>query len=118
MRPLLQKLLQHFGLTSKKSSTPYRSPGANYGFDSNRYNRSGNSGFQSGAYASRRPWGREDEAWMELEETRVRDESQEQIIGGKEVVVRTDIVTRVEQTPTPGPGEHSAHVDDHGDDQA
>ncbi|KAJ5690486.1 hypothetical protein N7462_004878 [Penicillium macrosclerotiorum] len=99
IRPLMERVFQALGLTSKKTSTPYRSPGpGNYAaFDTNRTNRTGNSGFQSGAYGPKKLWRGDDETWIELNDSEPVDSSKEHIVGGaKDVVVTTDIITRFE----------------------
>ncbi|KAJ5086587.1 hypothetical protein NUU61_007894 [Penicillium alfredii] len=101
IRPLMERVLQHLGLTSKKTSTPYnlQSPNAYVAYGTNRSNGASHSHYQSSAFGGRKPFSRDEEDvdWMELTDARGSSASKEQIIGGKDVMVTTDIVTQFEE---------------------
>ncbi|KAL4930971.1 uncharacterized protein BDV17DRAFT_289393 [Aspergillus undulatus] len=103
IRPLMERILQRLGLSSKKTSTPH------YGYyDSSRPgygNRSAtgaantnHSNFRTDAYGTSTRKDPHDLDWMELGE---RNGSKEGIVGAQNgVVVTTDIVTRFEDVGT------------------
>ncbi|KAJ5309249.1 hypothetical protein N7508_004628 [Penicillium antarcticum] len=89
IRPLMERVLQRLGLT-KKTSNPY--------------NLRGSSGHAVYAYGEGNRFQEEEEdmRWIELTRTRGPNESNEQIVGSKDVVITTNIVTRVEDVDTHG----------------
>ncbi|KAJ5774897.1 hypothetical protein N7457_009793 [Penicillium paradoxum] len=101
IRPLMERVLQHFGFSSKKTSTPYHNSSAHAAYGTNKSHLASHSNYQSNAYGGRGPFGDEEEGtgWMELTTTAGPNGSKEHIVkGGKDVVVTTDIVTRFEET--------------------
>jgi hypothetical protein len=90
IRPLMERVLQHLGLTSKKTETPYHLQSAR--------NYADHANVHSTAYGGRRTLGRSnDRSWMELTAAGGPGGSDEQIVGaGKDVLVTTNIETHYE----------------------
>ncbi|KAF4761028.1 hypothetical protein HAV15_005372 [Penicillium sp. str.  len=114
IRPLMDKVLQRLGFTSKKKSTPYQyyesSGHAAYG--TNKSNLASHSNFQSNAYGGRKKPSEDDNpGWMELGTFGGTNGSEEHIVNGpKGVTIRTDIETRfedVERHSGPSSGDSS-----------
>ncbi|CAI7607540.1 unnamed protein product [Penicillium glandicola] len=116
IRPLMEQVLQRLGLTSKKISTPYqyRNSSGHAAYGTNKSNPASHSNFQSNAYGGRKPFEDDDPGWMELTTSGGPNGSKERIVNGpKDVVIRTDIVTRFEDVdgqggPSSGDGNISA----------
>ncbi|CAG8137576.1 unnamed protein product [Penicillium olsonii] len=108
IRPLMDRILQHFGLTSKKTPTPYRyrNTSGYAAYETNKSNPASHSNFQSSAYRGRTLDDDDDPAWMELTATEGPNGSKEHIVtGSKEVVITTDIETRFEDVDHVGPSQ-------------
>jgi hypothetical protein len=120
IRPLMERVMQRLGLTSKKTSTPYqyRNSSGHAAYGTNKSNPASHSNFQSNAYGGRKPQGDAEDApgWMELSGSGGMDGSKEHIVSGtKNVVITTDIVTRfedVEGRRGPSSGGSSASGED------
>ncbi|KAJ5332775.1 hypothetical protein MYU51_009099 [Penicillium brevicompactum] len=100
IRPLMERVLQRLGLTSKKTSTPYqyRNSSGNAAYGTNKSNPTSHTHFQSNAYRGKTFGGEDDDpGWMELTATEGPNGSKEHIVSGsRDVVITTDIVTRFE----------------------
>ncbi|CAG8924032.1 unnamed protein product [Penicillium salamii] len=118
IRPLMDRILQRFGLTSKKTPTPYqyRNASGYAAYGTNRSNPVSHSNFKSNAYRGRTLDGDEDPGWMELTAAEGPNGSKEHIVtGSKEVVITTDIETRfedVENHAGPSSSDDSAFRED------
>jgi uncharacterized protein with PIN domain len=101
IRPLMERILQHLGLTSKKTSTPYYDQNhrayATYG--TNRSHVAAYSNHQSTSYKDRKPRGREEEdlAWVELTNARDSNDSKGHIIGDTNIMITTEFGTQFEE---------------------
>ncbi|KUM66226.1 hypothetical protein ACN42_g803 [Penicillium freii] len=106
IRPLMDKVLQRLGFTSKKTSTPYQyhdsSRHAAYG--TNTSHPAGHSNFQSNAYrGTKKPSEDDSPDWMELSTFGGTNGSQEHIVNERKgVTVRTDIETHFEDVERHG----------------
>ncbi|KAJ5488221.1 hypothetical protein N7453_011675 [Penicillium expansum] len=119
IRPLMERVLQRLGFTSKKTSTPYqyRNSSGHAAYGTNKSNPASHSNFQSNAYGGRRQF---DEnagpGWIELNTSGGPNGSKEHIVNGpKDVMIRTDIVTRfedVEGQGVPSSGDSSVSAED------
>jgi hypothetical protein len=96
----MERILQHLGLTSKKTSTPYYDQN-HHAYPTYGTNRShvASSTHQSIAKKDRKPRGRgeEDLAWVELTNARDSNDSKGQIIGDTNIVVTTEFGTQFEE---------------------
>ena len=100
IRPLMERILQHLGLTSKKTSTPYyQSPNAYAAYGTNKSGLGNTSHLQSTAYGERKPLGRADEdlTWVEMTNVRDSSSSKDQIINGTDIMVTTEFSTQFEE---------------------
>ncbi|KAJ6093902.1 hypothetical protein N7467_002747 [Penicillium canescens] len=105
IRPLMERVLQRLGLTSKKTSTPYniRGSSGHAAYGTNKSNPTNHSNFRSNAYGGRNKLQEEEDlGWMELTRPAGPNESKEQIVGSKDVVITTDIMTHFEDVDTHG----------------
>ncbi|CAI7567297.1 unnamed protein product [Penicillium bialowiezense] len=100
IRPLMERVLQHLGLTSKKTSAPYqyRNSSGHAAYGTNKSNPTSHIHVQSNAYRGKTFGGEDDDPdWMELTATEGPNGSKEHIVNGsRDVVITTDIVTRFE----------------------
>ncbi|KAL4922764.1 hypothetical protein BDW62DRAFT_2743 [Aspergillus aurantiobrunneus] len=109
IRPLMERVLQRLGLTTKKTSTPnypYASGHGAYGTTTNRSMPTSHSK----AYRATKTFRDEDDLdWLELGNGGPHGGSKERIVGGsKDVVVTTDISTQFEDAPDRGPSMHAS----------
>lgn len=106
IRPLMDKVLQRLGFTSKKKSTPYQyyESSGHAAYDTNKSNLARHSNFQSNAYGGRKkPFEDDNPRWMELSTFGGTNGSEEHIVNGsKGVTIRTDIETRFEDVERHG----------------
>ncbi|KAJ5833993.1 hypothetical protein N7447_000019 [Penicillium robsamsonii] len=101
----MEKVMQRLGFTSKKTSTPYeyRNSSGRAAYGTNKSNLASHSHFQSHAYGGRKSFD-DDPDWMELTTSGGTNGSKEHIVNvQKDVMVRTDIVTRFEDVEGQGP---------------
>jgi hypothetical protein len=99
IRPLMEKVLQQLGFTSKKPSTPYqyRNSSGFAAYGTNKSNPTSHSNFQSNAYGGRKPFDDDAPDWIELSTSAGTNGSEEHIVNGpKDVMIRTEIETRFE----------------------
>ncbi|KAJ5036067.1 hypothetical protein NUH16_003934 [Penicillium rubens] len=99
IRPLMEKVLQQLGFTSKKPSTPYqyRNSSGFAAYGTNKSNPTSHSNFQSNAYGGRKPFDDDNPDWIELSTSAGTNGSEEHIVNGpKDVMIRTEIETRFE----------------------
>ncbi|OQE77021.1 hypothetical protein PENNAL_c0063G02432 [Penicillium nalgiovense] len=99
IRPLMEKVLQQLGFTSKKPSTPYqyRNSSGYAAYGTNKSNPMSHSNFQSNAYGGRKPFDDDTPDWIELSTPAGTNGSEEHIVNGpKDVIIRTEIETRFE----------------------
>ncbi|KAJ5593964.1 uncharacterized protein N7459_000172 [Penicillium hispanicum] len=108
IRPLMERVLQHLGLTSKKPSNPYyQSPHAYAAYGTNR----SGVGNHSQAYGDRKPLGRADEdlTWVELTNARDSNDSKNGIMtGNNDIMVTTEFTTQFEEPAAPHSGSSRA----------
>ena len=96
IRPLIERVLQLLGITSKKTSPPYyQSPDAYAAYGSNRSGAGNKSG-------DRKRLGRADEdlTWVELTNARESQDSKGQMINGADIMVTTEFSTQFEARNT------------------
>lgn len=106
IRPLMEKVLQQLGFTSKKPSTPYqyRNSSGYAAYGTNKSNPASHSNFQSNAYGARKKPSEDDNpGWMELSTFGGTNGSEEHIVNEpKGVIIRTDIETHFEDVERHG----------------
>ncbi|PTU24978.1 hypothetical protein P175DRAFT_0428129 [Aspergillus ochraceoroseus IBT 24754] len=115
IRPLMERVLQRLGLSSKKTSTPiyHHDSIARVAYGTNRSMPLNHPQFQSNAYCGSKTFGLEDElGWQELDSFKDPTGSNKQIVGGsKDVVVTTDIVTKFEDIESHrGPSSNDSNI--------
>ncbi|KKK11814.1 hypothetical protein ARAM_002659 [Aspergillus rambellii] len=115
IRPLMERVLQRLGLSSKKTSTPiyHHDSIARVAYGTNRSMPMNHPQFQSNAYCGSKTFGLEDElGWQELDSFKDPTGSNKQIVGGsKDVVVTTDIVTKFEDIESHrGPSSNDSNI--------
>ncbi|KXG50584.1 uncharacterized protein PGRI_043510 [Penicillium griseofulvum] len=105
IRPLMERVMQRLGLSSKKTSTPYqyRDSSGHAAYGTHKSNLPSHSHFQSNAFGGRKSFD-DDLGWMELTTSGGTNGSKEHIVNTqKDVMVRTEIVTRFEDAEGQGP---------------
>ncbi|KAJ5515153.1 hypothetical protein N7463_004705 [Penicillium fimorum] len=112
IRSLMEKVMQRLGFTSKKTSTPYeyRNSSGRAAYGTNKSNLASHTHFQSNAYGGRKSF-EDDPGWMELTTSGGTNGSKEHIVNTqKDVMVRTDIVTRFEDVEGQGPSSGGSNI--------
>lgn len=104
IRPLMDRVLQRLGFTSKKTSTPYHDSSKHAAYGTNKSNPASHSNFQSNAYGARKKPSEDDNpGWMELSTFGGTNGSEEHIVNEpKGVIIRTDIETHFEDVERHG----------------
>ena len=98
----MERVLQHLGLTSKKSSNSHQlqSPGAYGAYGNSRSPFASHSNNRASTYVKKKPFSRDDAGWTELSGATAMgsNDSKDQVMGGEhDVVVTTDIEFQVEE---------------------